>query len=129
MPDEIKYLRNNPRVQGSVYFSAKSLENDPLGVTDSLKENYYKYLALPPEMLWLDSIPPNPPVNFTATVTAKNTVELKWTTPLPAKDKEPVYGYVIYRFNGDERVNLEDPQYMLHIQYNDAAYFLYRRFS
>jgi uncharacterized lipoprotein YddW (UPF0748 family) len=118
MPDEIKYLRDNPRVQGSVYFSAKSLENNPLGFTDSLKQNYYKYPALPPAMLWLDSIAPNPPVNFTAAVTLKNTVELKWTVPMPAKDSEPVYGYVIYRFDGAEKVNTEDPKNILDIEYN-----------
>ncbi len=122
MPDQIKYLRKNPRVQGSVYFSAKSLLNNPLGFTDSLKQTYYLHPALPPVMLWLDSIPPNPPVNFTATV-INNKVELKWTTPPLAKDKEPVYGYVIYRFDGDETVNLDDPKYILHIQYNESTYY------
>ena len=120
MPDEIKYLRDNPRVEGSVYFSSNSLLNNPLGFTDSLKETYYKYPALPPVMLWLDSIAPNPPRNVTATP-VKSQVELKWETPALAKDKEPVYGYVIYRFDGDEKVNLTDPKYILHIQYNDTV--------
>ena len=118
MPDEIKYLRQNPRVQGSVYFSARSLENNALSFTDSLKENYYKYPALPPEMLWLDSIPPNPPVALTAVLSPKGTVELKWTAPPPAKDKEPVFGYVIYRFEADDKIDTEDPQYILNIEYN-----------
>ncbi|HSY76027.1 MAG TPA: glycoside hydrolase, partial [Bacteroidia bacterium] len=39
------------------------------------------------------------------------------------KDKEPVYGYVIYRFDGDERVNLTDPKYILHIQYDTTTTF------
>ena len=123
MPDEIKYLRKNPRVQGSVFFSSKSLLNDPLGFTDSLRDTYYRHSALPPVMLWLDSIPPNATRDFTAkvvkSVAGKNGVDLKWETPLLAKDKEPVYGYVIYRFEGDEKVNLSDPKYILHIQYND----------
>ena len=122
MPDEIKLLRTNPRVQGSVFFSAKSLMNNPLGFTDSLRENYYFYPALPPPMLWLDSIPPNPPINFTA-VEGRTGIDLKWATPLLAKDKEPVYGYVIYRFDGDEKVDLSDPQYILHIQYDAATTF------
>ncbi len=122
MPDEIKLLRTNPRVQGSVYFSAKSLLNNPLGFTDSLRENYYFYPALPPPMLWLDSIPPNPPINFMA-IQGKTGIDLKWATPLPAKDKEPVYGYVIYRFDSNEKVDLTDPQYMLHIQYDTTTSF------
>jgi len=122
MPDQIKYLRNNPRVEGSVYFSSKSLLNNPLGFTDSLKETYYKHPALPPLMLWLDSIPPNPPVNFSATA-VKNAIELKWTTPPLARDKEAVYGYVIYRFDDDEKVNLTDPKYILHIQYNTDTFY------
>jgi uncharacterized lipoprotein YddW (UPF0748 family) len=122
MPNEIKYLRSNARVQGSVYFSSNSLLRNPLGFTDSLKQTYYKNPALPPVMLWLDSIPPNAPRNVMAIHSLKG-VDLKWETPLPAKDKEPVYGYVIYRFNGDEKVNLGDPKYILHIQYHDTPFY------
>jgi len=122
MPDQIKYLRKNPRVQGSVYFSSKSLINNPLGFADSLKQTYYRHPALPPVMLWRDSVPPNAPINFTATPSLKG-VELKWSTPPLANDLEPVYGYVIYRFNGDEKVDLNDPKYILHIQYNTNTFF------
>ena len=48
---------------------------------------------------------------------------MKWETPLLAADKEPVYGYVIYRFDGAERVNLDDPKHILHIQYNDTPFY------
>ncbi|MDF2431989.1 MAG: hypothetical protein JWP44_1620 [Mucilaginibacter sp.] len=123
MPNEIKYLRNNRRVEGSVYFSSKSLMNNPLGFTDSLKDNYYRYPSLPPQMLWLDSIPPNAPRNVTATQGIHG-VALKWEAPLLAKDNEPVYGYVIYRFDGNEKVNLNDPKYILHIQYNVTSTFM-----
>jgi len=122
MPNEIKYLRNNPKVEGSVYFSSKSLLNNPLGFTDSLKETYYKYPALPPVMLWRDSIPPNAPINVTAT--AENYwINLKWDTPPLARDIEPVYGYVVYRFNTDEKVDLADPKNIVHIQYNADTFY------
>jgi uncharacterized lipoprotein YddW (UPF0748 family) len=120
MPNEIKYLRKNPRVQGSVYFSSNSLLRDPLGITDSLKQTYYRYPALQPQMLWLDSIPPNAPRNVTV-IAGNNWASLKWETPLPAKDNEPVYGYVIYRFEGTEKVNLRDPKHILHIQFDDST--------
>jgi uncharacterized lipoprotein YddW (UPF0748 family) len=117
IPNEIKALRNNPRVQGSVFFSTATLLRDPLGVTDSLKDNYYKYPALPPPMLWLDSIPPNVPQNLVAKPFGAG-ILLTWETPLPAKDNEPVYGYVIYRFEGNEKIDINSPQHILHIQYD-----------
>jgi uncharacterized lipoprotein YddW (UPF0748 family) len=122
MPDEIKYLRNNPRVQGSVFFSSTSLSNNPLGFTDSLKTTYYRHPALPPVMLWLDSIPPNAPRNVTAKA-ENGVVQIKWETSLLARDKEPVYGYIIYRFEGTEKIDLNDPKNILHIQYNAEPYY------
>lgn len=124
IPNQIRYLRDNPRVQGSVFFSSASLTNNPLGVTDSLREDFYKYPALPPPMLWLDSVAPNVPRAFTVTKPTARTVQLKWEAPLPAADKEPVYGYVIYRFEGDEKINIEDPKHILHIQYNKVPVFV-----
>ena len=122
IPNQIKYLRNNPRVEGSVFFSNNSLMRNPLGFTDSLRTNYYKYPALPPAMLWRDSIAPNAPKNLTLKATG-NGVKLKWMTPDTAKDEEPVYGYVIYRFLGTEKVDLADPKYIIHIQYTaDTEY-------
>jgi uncharacterized lipoprotein YddW (UPF0748 family) len=117
IPDQIKYLRANPRVQGSIYFSQKSLINNPLGVGDSLRKTYYNHPALPPVMLWLDSIPPNQPQQLLAAATPGK-VTLKWTAPLPAKDKEAVYGYVIYRFTGDEKVDVGRAENILSIRYN-----------
>ncbi|MDB5117098.1 MAG: glycoside hydrolase [Mucilaginibacter sp.] len=123
MPNQIKYIRNNPRVQGSVFFSSTSLIHNPLGFTDSLRLTYYRHPALPPVMLWLDSVPPNVPRNLTMAKLPTGQVQLKWETPLPAADKEPVYGYVIYRFEGNEKIDINDPKNILTIQYNaDTAY-------
>jgi uncharacterized lipoprotein YddW (UPF0748 family) len=125
MPNEVMLTRSNPRVQGSVYFSSQSLTNNKLGVTDSLRLNYYKYPALPPPMLWLDSIAPNIPQNLLATaVPNTNKVQLKWDPPLPARDKEPVYGYVIYRFEGEEKIDITKPNNIVHIQYDPTPIFI-----
>jgi uncharacterized lipoprotein YddW (UPF0748 family) len=117
VPDQIKYLRANPRVQGSVFFSSASLTSNLLGFTDSLKKTYYRHPALQPVMLWLDSVPPNVPRTFTAKA-ENNAVHLTWEAPILADDKEPVYGYVIYRFEGTEKIDVGDPKNILHIQYN-----------
>ena len=122
IPNQIRYLRDNPRVQGSIFFSNNSLMRNPLGIADTLRTNFYKYPALPPVMLWLDSIPPMAPKNLVALANNRG-VDLKWQTPDTAKDGEPVYGYVVYRFDGTDKVDLSNPKYILHIQYDTATEF------
>ncbi len=117
LPNQIKYIRQNPRIQGSVYFSSRSLMNNPLGFTDSLTKTYYRHPALPPPMLWLDSVPPNAPQQLVAKV-QKKAVILNWKTPALARDEEPVYGYVVYRFNDSDKISVDDPANILHIQYS-----------
>ena len=110
------------RVEGSVFFSANSLMHNAYGFTDTLRKNYYKYPALPPPMLWLDSLPPGAPKNLTAKFTG-NSIRLNWMMPDTAKDGDGAYGYVIYRFDGTEKVDLSDPKYILHIQYNTEVMY------
>ncbi len=122
IPDEIRYLRHNPRVQGSVFFSSKTLQKNPLGFTDSLRNTYYRYPALPPPMLWLDSVAPNAPRELRVKARHQHFM-LTWQSPLPARDKEPVYGYVIYRFDAKDTVNTDQAEHILQIQYNtDTTY-------
>jgi hypothetical protein len=113
-------LRDDPNVEGSAFFSANTLLKNPLGFADSLHYNFYKYPALPPTMPWLDSIPPNAPRNLTAKLNVKS-INLKWDTPTMAPDSEEVYGYVIYRFGVTDSVDLNNPKYILHIQYNAST--------
>ena len=81
-----------------------------------------RHPALPPLMLWLDSRPPNAPRNLTVKA-EPGVVRLRWETPLPAKDKEPVFGYVIYRFEGTEKIDIGDPKNILRILYNPDLFF------
>lgn len=122
LPNQINYLRNNPRVQGSVYFSSNSLISNPLGIADSLRNTYYRYPALPPPMLWLDSVAPNVPRNLIVKETGRG-VRLSWQEPTPAHDNEPVYGYVIYRFEEGERTDINDPKSIVSIKYNTELFY------
>ena len=57
LPNQIKLLRQYPNVQGGIYFSSKSFNNNPNGWSDSLRNNYYRVHVETPKMDWL---PPNP---------------------------------------------------------------------
>jgi uncharacterized lipoprotein YddW (UPF0748 family) len=62
LPNQIKAIRENPHVQGSIYFSSATFFKNPNGWNDSLRDNYYKYPAIVPPMRWIDSIPPLAPM-------------------------------------------------------------------
>ena len=62
LPNQIKKVREYPQVQGSVYYSSKIFNRNPNGWNDSLQNNYYKYPAIIPPMLWIDSTKPPTPV-------------------------------------------------------------------
>jgi uncharacterized lipoprotein YddW (UPF0748 family) len=53
LPNQIKLLRQYNNVQGSIYFSSKSFNNNPNGWNDSLRNNYYREPARIPVMDWL----------------------------------------------------------------------------
>lgn len=57
LPNQIKLLRQYPNVQGSIYFSSKSFNNNPNGWNDSLRNNYYKLPAQVPDIEWLPKKP------------------------------------------------------------------------
>ena len=123
LPDQVRYLRKNNRVQGSVYFSSKSLTNNLAGFTDSLRNSFYNYPALQPAMLWLDEVAPKAPLELKATVQNK-CVLLSWKAPAPAADGDVPYGYVIYRFTEVENTRIDRPSNILKIAFNDATTFL-----
>lgn len=62
LPRQIKAIRDNPNVQGSIFFSSATFKSNPNGWSDSLRNNYYKYPAIIPPMEWIDSIPPISPL-------------------------------------------------------------------
>jgi uncharacterized lipoprotein YddW (UPF0748 family) len=55
LPNQIKLLRENPNIQGSLYFSSKTFDGNPNGWNDSLRNNYYRLPALIPPMDWLQT--------------------------------------------------------------------------
>jgi uncharacterized lipoprotein YddW (UPF0748 family) len=124
IPNQIRYLRQKANVQGSVFFSSKSLRDNLAGLNDSLKSDFFKHPALPPTMPWLDATAPNHPLLVEVQILQRS-VALKWESPPEAKDGETASGYVIYRFNEGERISIENPKNILKISF-DASLTTYR---
>lgn len=97
LPRQIRANRNNPAVQGSVYFRLlRGILDNPKGFQDSLKQDLYKYPALVPGMTWLDSIAPNPPTRLSWEVSGESKI-LSWLAPHAAVDGDTAFQYAIYR--------------------------------
>jgi uncharacterized lipoprotein YddW (UPF0748 family) len=121
--NQIRAIRANNRAQGSVFFSSKSFTTVAKAVADSLAENLYKYPALPPQMPWIDDVMPNPPSALTANATATG-VELKWEKPMLATDGESASGYVVYRFEEGEKINILNPKNIAHIGFDAYNFYI-----
>ncbi|MEP7317307.1 MAG: family 10 glycosylhydrolase, partial [Panacibacter sp.] len=98
IPNELKMLRADPNIQGSIYYSGMSLFHNPNGWGDSLKNNYYKTPALIPPMQWVDINAPHAPVitNFTEARKNINNDFIFYAKAGDSLETEEVKTYVVY---------------------------------
>lgn len=101
LPNQLKLLRANPNVQGSIYFSSKSFDRNPNGWNDSLQNNYYKYPALLPPMPWISSQKPAAPELDRLT---KKGEEISFRARVAKNNKTAVKYFVIYRLPAGQSV-------------------------
>jgi uncharacterized lipoprotein YddW (UPF0748 family) len=98
IPNQIRLLRRYPNIQGSIYFSSKSFNNNPQGWNDSLQNNYYKTPALLPPMRWIDNEKPWPPI-VERKIVDDSMIQLN-VRPDPRNHREIKY-YVVYQYATD----------------------------
>ncbi|MGI4974162.1 MAG: glycoside hydrolase family 10 protein [Janthinobacterium lividum] len=111
---QVRLNRDYPAdVQGSVFFSAKSVATNPLHTTDSLRRDAYRAPALVPVMPWLDSLAPRP-VRELVLNRHHRTATLSWQPDLrPAADGDLATYYVLYRFERGQVMGPNDPRRIL----------------
>lgn len=123
MPNQIRYLRMNANIQGSVYFSSKSLTNNLGHFQDSLRNDLNRHIALPPTMPWLDNVPPAAPLLLKYTNQPKSIV-LSWQRPYKVRDGETAYGYIIYKTSKTNKsIDVGNPKNILKVLYGDSLSF------
>lgn len=123
LPRQVKALRQNENIDGSVYFSSRSLMNNMAGFADSLRQDLYVHPALPPPMAWLDRIPPEPVNDLRADVIVNRYIRLRWESPAAAKDGDLAYGYVVYRYEDDKPVEVDEGGHIIGITYKPEPFF------
>lgn len=96
MPKHLWFNQRYPEVKGDVYFSMRSLLDNPLGFKDRLEQDLYRNPALIPVMLWLGGTAPHH-VALTSARRTPQGVVVQWQA-IPSQNNS-VY-YVIYRMDG-----------------------------
>ena len=111
MPEQLALNLQYPEVKGSIFFSMKELFQNPLGFTDNLSNNIYKYPALVPEVYTSDRDVPHRVALLPAWQSSEG-VHLNW---LDSPFSSSAY-YAIYRFDGRVHAttcDFQNTQYLL----------------
>lgn len=103
-PNEIlKQIRaaRSLNTQGFVFYSASNFNKIKPALADSLQQNYFGSIAIPPAMPWIDNIPPAAPVVKIGS--SQTGTFLIWEESGAAKES---LKYLVYRFDEQEKINL-----------------------
>jgi len=102
IPMQIILNRANDNVKGSFFYSYNHLKTNHLGITDSLKNNYYKYPAFVPTMIWKDKTPPDTPKNITTAKSFRKYI-VSWKG-----NSSDDYFYAVYKFGEKEKIDIQN---------------------
>ena len=105
---QLKMNQQYPKVEGAVYFSAKTFNRNPKGLLDTLQNNYYKHPALQPISKNIKGEASAQPQNLRIVKDGKEAF-LLWNEVEEEGGCEVMY-YVVYGFKGKEVGDMNDPQ-------------------
>ena len=100
--------RQLPAVKGTILWYAKAAVDNVGNYGTSLRQNYWRYPALQPEMPFIDDKAPKK-VRKVKPVWKADGYMLFWTAPKGKGWKDEAQKYVVYRFAKNEKLNLNDP--------------------
>ena len=101
-----------PAGQGTVLWYARAAVDNTGNYATHLRQQYWRYPALQPEMPFLDNKAPGKPRSVRPVWTNDGYV-LFWTAPKAKKWSDEATRYVVYRFANGEKVNTDDPSHII----------------
>jgi len=122
---QIRLMRNTDSIQGAIYFSSRSFENNPNGWSDSLQLTYYNYPALIPPMPWIDSTKPHEPFAHNE-YNKKEAVQTVWMAK--GANEDTLRGYALYR-SETPLCDIDSMEVFQFIPYDPVAGFHIRAYS
>ena len=107
MPAKYRLHKSLPNVKGTVLWYAKAVVDNVGNYQSVLRNTYWKSPALQPLMPHIDSKAPNKVKKLKA-VNIDGKRVLFWTKPKGKGWKDEAVKYIVYRFDGNGRADIED---------------------
>ena len=117
---KMQMVRDNPNVHGNIWWSGYQLFRNPGGLIDSLATNYQRYPSLLPLYKHIDSTPPAPVKNLSGKKNKDGTIEFTWKVEPAKNEMDKAAYFCVYRFEANEKINLEDATKILKIVRNNS---------
>ena len=117
MPAKYALQRSLTPVKGSCQWYAAAVVQNPASYRDLLVKEYHKYPALMPTFPFMDDEAPKK-VRKVKPIWTEDGYILFWTAPKFDDEMNRAVQYVIYRFDGKEKVNLNNPSRIVAITRN-----------
>ncbi len=111
---KMQMVRENPNIQGNVWWPGYSIRKNPDGFTDSISAGYQHYPALVPQFKYIDSIPPAP-VQQLAVKKVQGGMQLWWEAVPATNEMDKAAYFCVYRFAANEVINLDDATKLLKV--------------
>lgn len=107
-PRQITLNHQFSQIKGSMHFSLKDINNNPLGIKDRLQKDIYKHPALIPPMPWLDQDPPKQPT-LKGAIARNDGIALGI---IDNRNNDSTY-YAIYRVDDKNDVDIQKAENLL----------------
>ena len=123
IPSQIKLNRQLKNIKGNVFFNTNSFIKNPLGLEDSLRNNYYKYFALAPEIKTNDKSAPPAPL-YPGYQKVNGQILLNWQKQGISFNNDTALYFVIYRFRGNDKIDISQSDKIADVLYASETTWL-----
>lgn len=118
LPRKMALERAYQTIGGSCQWPASAVVENAGKYRDALVQEYHKYLALVPVFDFMDDKAPGK-VRKVKKVWTEDGYMLFWTAPKAKDEMDRAVQYVVYRFDGKEKVNIDDASHIVAITRNN----------
>ena len=118
LPRKMALERAYQTIGGSCQWPASAVVENAGKYRDALMQEYHKYPALVPVFDFMDDKAPGK-VRKVKKVWTEDGYMLFWTAPKAKDEMDRAVQYVVYRFDGKEKVNIDDASHIVAITRNN----------